>query len=110
MLLQVSELEQEKRHVIEQLEAEREKVELVEQECAGLRDGRETLDKKLDQMQRRLHRVRIQSIETTSYCDICKEFGKIPVYIASLITRCVLHLEPRVCFCVNSKSTLAFKI
>jgi len=41
------------------LEGEKEKGELLEQECTVLREGRETLDKKLDQMQRRLHRVSI---------------------------------------------------
>ncbi|XP_052214338.1 CAP-Gly domain-containing linker protein 1-like [Dreissena polymorpha] len=43
-------------HTGDLLEGEREKVGLLQQECESLREGRETLDKKLDNMQRRLHR------------------------------------------------------
>lgn len=39
------------------LSAEQEKASLLQQECDSVREGRKTLDKKLDQMQRRLHRV-----------------------------------------------------
>ncbi|KAH3803675.1 hypothetical protein DPMN_131941 [Dreissena polymorpha] len=42
-------------HTGDLLEGEREKVGLLQQECESLREGRETLDKKLDNMQRRLH-------------------------------------------------------
>ena len=57
--LQIKEVEHERAHLTEMLEGEKEKGELLEQECTVLREGRETLDKKLDQMQRRLHRVSI---------------------------------------------------
>ena len=57
--LQIKEFEHERAHLTEMLEGEKEKGELLEQECTVLREGRETLDKKLDQMQRRLHRVSI---------------------------------------------------
>ncbi|KAH3803648.1 hypothetical protein DPMN_131914 [Dreissena polymorpha] len=43
-------------HTGDLLEGEREKVGLLQQECESLREGRETLDKKLDNMQRLLHR------------------------------------------------------
>ncbi|WAR28879.1 CNTRB-like protein, partial [Mya arenaria] len=43
-------------HIEELLDGEREKSELLQQECEGLREGRTTLDKQLDNMQRRLHR------------------------------------------------------
>ena len=46
-----------KTHAEEMLAAEQEKTSLVQQECDSLREARENLDKKLDQMQRRLHRV-----------------------------------------------------
>ncbi|XP_045201260.2 uncharacterized protein LOC123554904 isoform X2 [Mercenaria mercenaria] len=52
----IQETERSKSHVEELLDAEKEKVDLMQQECDNLRESRETLDKKLDQMQRRLHR------------------------------------------------------
>ena len=56
-LFQISEAERTKSHAEELLGAEQEKSSLLEQECDSLRETRENLDKKLDQMQRRLHRV-----------------------------------------------------
>ena len=55
--LQLDDSERGKAHIEELLSAEQEKVQLHVQECDNLRESRETLDKKLDQMQRRLHRV-----------------------------------------------------
>ena len=57
MFLQIGEAERSKSHAEEILGAEQEKTSLLQQECDSLRDARENLDKKLDQMQRRLHRV-----------------------------------------------------